>query len=42
VANAMEGNPLGDNEFPLRLVGAGPTGAQMVNGIKEIRLLLPH
>lgn len=42
VANEMEGNPLGDTEFPLRLVGGGPTTKQMINGIKEIRLIIPQ
>jgi DMSO/TMAO reductase YedYZ molybdopterin-dependent catalytic subunit len=38
VANKMEGNPLGDIEFPLRLVGAGLQSAQIVDGIREIRV----
>jgi len=42
VANKMEGNPLGDVEFPLRLVGTGPSATEMIDGIKEIRLVLPR
>jgi hypothetical protein len=39
VAGQMEGNPLGDVEFPLRLVGPALRPSQMVGGIREIHLL---
>jgi len=41
VANTLEGNPLGDIDFPLRLVGPGLASSQMVSGVKEIRVSVP-
>ena len=45
VANAMEGNPLGDREFPLSMVGTKPIGENylsnargFIQGITEIRI----
>ena len=41
LANRMEGNPLGDYQFPLCLLGPGPTAAITMNGVKEIVLVSP-
>jgi DMSO/TMAO reductase YedYZ molybdopterin-dependent catalytic subunit len=41
IANKLDGNPLGDADFPLRLVGTGLEGSDMVGKIGQISVVLP-
>ena len=41
VAVKVNGNPLGEQDFPLRLVGAGLQGSDMVGKITDINVMLP-
>ena len=41
MANKVNGNPLAETDFPLRLVGAGLKDGDMVGGITDINVVLP-